>query len=163
MAFDGFMNIDGIQGDSTDDAHADWIEILSFSHGLAQDVGGSRSGGGAASAGRVDMSDFTIVKELDSASPLLHLQCCNGKHVPKVEIDLCRSGESKNLFMKYTLEDVLITQVSSGGASGADMPTEQVSFNAGKVLWSYTKTDPKSGAAGGNVDASWDNVLNVGG
>ena len=30
MAFDGFIKIDGIPGESTDDKHKDWIEILSF-------------------------------------------------------------------------------------------------------------------------------------
>jgi hypothetical protein len=34
MAFDAFLKIDGIPGESTDDKHKDWIEILSFAHGL---------------------------------------------------------------------------------------------------------------------------------
>ena len=29
MAFDAFLKVDGIPGESTDDKHKDWIEILS--------------------------------------------------------------------------------------------------------------------------------------
>jgi bacteriocin-like protein len=32
-AYDAFLKIDGIPGESTDDKHKDWIEILSFNHG----------------------------------------------------------------------------------------------------------------------------------
>ena len=31
MAFDAFIKLDGIPGESSDDKHKDWIEILSFS------------------------------------------------------------------------------------------------------------------------------------
>lgn len=30
MAFDAFVRIDGIEGESTDDKHQGWIEILSY-------------------------------------------------------------------------------------------------------------------------------------
>jgi type VI secretion system secreted protein Hcp len=30
MAFDAFIIIDGIEGESTDDKHRGWIEVLSF-------------------------------------------------------------------------------------------------------------------------------------
>lgn len=31
--FDAFLKINGIAGESTDDAHKDWIKILGFSWG----------------------------------------------------------------------------------------------------------------------------------
>ena len=34
MAFDAFLKIDGIPGESTDDKHKDWIEVLSFDFGM---------------------------------------------------------------------------------------------------------------------------------
>ncbi len=58
MAFDAFLKIDGIPGESTDDKHKDWIEILSFSHGLSQAATGSRSSGGAATAERCQPQGF---------------------------------------------------------------------------------------------------------
>ena len=41
MAFDAFLKVDGIPGESTDDKHKDWIEVLSFNHGVSQPAGGS--------------------------------------------------------------------------------------------------------------------------
>ncbi|MCU7860874.1 MAG: type VI secretion system tube protein Hcp, partial [Candidatus Thiodiazotropha sp. (ex Lucinoma kastoroae)] len=40
MAVDMFMKIEGVDGESTDDAHNKWIELLSFSHGVSQPVSG---------------------------------------------------------------------------------------------------------------------------
>ncbi|GAO92520.1 hypothetical protein PSA5_07405 [Pseudomonas syringae pv. actinidiae] len=36
MAFDAFLKIDGIPGESLDDKFKDWIEILSYTHGATQ-------------------------------------------------------------------------------------------------------------------------------
>ena len=68
MAFDAFIKIDGIPGESTDDKHKDWIEILSFHWGVSQPSSGGRSTGGAASAERCNHTDFSIVHTLDKAS-----------------------------------------------------------------------------------------------
>jgi len=40
MAGDCFLKIDGIPGESTDDKHKDWIEVMSYSHGVSQMAGG---------------------------------------------------------------------------------------------------------------------------
>ncbi len=36
VAFDAFLKIDGIFGESTDDKHKHWIEVLDCNHGLTQ-------------------------------------------------------------------------------------------------------------------------------
>ena len=73
MAGDCFLKIDGIPGESTDDKHKDWIEVMSYSSGVSQMAGGDRSTGGAATQGRCDHQDISIVKALDKASPTLNL------------------------------------------------------------------------------------------
>ena len=61
MAFDAFLKIDGVPGESTDDKHKDWIEVLSYSTGVSQKSSGSASTAGGASAERADFQDFSIV------------------------------------------------------------------------------------------------------
>jgi type VI secretion system secreted protein Hcp len=165
MAFDGFLKIDGIPGESTDDKHKDWIEILSYSHGLSQPSTGSVSSGGARSAERCDHQDFSIVKTLDKASPQLALHCCNGKHIPKITLELCRSTGDKQLYMKYELSDSIISSVRPGGSSqgGESLPLEEVAFSYGKIEWIYTETDHKTGKPKGNVKTHWDLTTNKGG
>ncbi len=163
MAFDAFMQIDGIEGDSTDAEHSGWIEVQSFHHSISQPVGGSRSSGGAATAGRVEHQDFTVTKELDKATVLLYLQCCKGTHIPSVQIELCRAGDNPKPFMRYKLSHVLISNISPSGVPGSKMPSENVSFNYGKIEWEYLQTDPRSADDSGSTPAYWDTVQNKGG
>jgi type VI secretion system secreted protein Hcp len=79
MAFDCFLKLEGIPGESTDSKHKDEIEVLSFSWNLKQAiVEGGGSGGGA---GKTQHSDFSIVKHVDKASPVLMLAVCTGRHI----------------------------------------------------------------------------------
>ena len=162
MAGDCFLKIDGIPGESTDDKHKEWIEVLSYSSGVSQMAAGDRSTGGAASAGRCSHQDFSIVKELDKTSPTLDLQCCNGTHIKKVAVELCRATGDKTKYMEYIMEDVIISSVSIGGGGGG-LPTESVTFNYGKITWNYIQTDHETGAPKGNIQKYWSLILNKGG
>jgi type VI secretion system secreted protein Hcp len=164
MAFDAFLKIDGVPGESTDDKHKDWIEILSFSHGLSQPGAGTRSSGGAASAERCNHQNFSVVKTLDKASPKLALFCCNGSHIKEVKIELCRATGDKQKYMEYKMSDVIVADVRPGGSAqgGETLPLEEVSFNYGKIEWTYTATDHKTGKPQGDVKGSWDLVANKG-
>lgn len=165
MAFDAFLKIDGVPGESTDDKHKDWIEVLSYSHGLSQPAAGARSTGGAGSAERCNHQDFSIVKVLDKASPKLALFCCNGNHIKSVKLELCRATGDKQKYMEYLLSDVIVSGVRPGGSAqgGETLPLEEVSFNYGKIEWTYTETDHQTGKPKGDVKAHWDLVHNRGG
>ncbi len=164
MAFDAFLKISTVPGESTDDKHKDWIEILSFHWGIIQPSSGSRSSGGAASAERANHSDLSIVKTLDKASPKLFLACCKGEHIPSVKLELCRATGDKQKYMEYLLTDVIVSGVRPGGAAqgGESLPLEEVSFNYGKIELSYTETDHKTGKPKGDVKANWSTVENKG-
>ncbi len=159
MAFDCFLKIEEIPGESTDDEHGEWIEVLSFSHGVSQKSSGAVSSGGSLSAERCDHQDFSIVKTLDKASPKLNLFCCNGREVDEVKVELCRSGGDKQKYMEYIMTKAIITSVRPGGSSqGADpLPLEEVTFKYRKIDWIYT---PESEGA---IPAFWDLETNKGG
>lgn len=161
MAFDAFLKIDGIPGESTDDKHKDWIEILSFKHGLDQPASATASSVGGATAERVNHATFDIVHLLDKASPKIYEACCTGKHINEVVIELCRSGGDKVKYMEVKLEQVLISKVQSSGAStDQGFPGESVSFSYGKIKWTYTQQKRADGAGGGNISAGWDLTAN---
>ncbi len=165
MAFDAFLKIDGVPGESTDDKHKDWIEVLSYNIGVSQPSAGAASSGGARSAERADFDDFSITKALDKASPKLALHVCNGSHIKEVKLELCRATGEKQKYMEYKMEDVLVSTVRPGGSAqgGESLPMEEVSFNYGKITWTYTETDHKTGKAKGDVAANWSLVENKGG
>jgi type VI secretion system secreted protein Hcp len=164
MAYDQFIKLDGIPGESGDDKHKDWIEVLSYNWGVAQPSGGARSTGGAASSGRVDVHDFSIVHVLDKASPKLFLSCCKGEHIKNVTMELCLATGDKQKYMEYKMTDVLITSVRPGGAAqgGEPRPLEEVSLNFGKIELGYTVTNKKTGKPEGDVKSNWDMVANKG-
>lgn len=94
MGFDAFLTIDGIDGESTDEKHAGWIEIIRFGIGVRQEVSATASSCGGASAERTDFSDFIIRKLLDKSSPKLALACAAGTHIDKIVVELCRNRQA---------------------------------------------------------------------
>ena len=165
MAFDCFLKIEGIPGESTDDKHKDWIEVLSYSSGVTQPASGSASTAGGRSAERCDHQDFNVTKVLDKASPKLALFGCNGTHIKEIKVELCRAVGDKQKYMEYKLNDVIVSSYQTGGSAqgGETLPMETVSFNFGKIEWIYTATDQKTGKPKGDVKANWDTVANKGG
>jgi type VI secretion system secreted protein Hcp len=119
MATNAYLQADPIKGESTDDKHKDWIEVLSFSHGLSQPVSGSGTGGRSAS--RADFSTLNVVKVVDKASVDLNMYCAQGKHIAKVVLEVCQETGEKVCFWKYELEDVMVSSVQVGGA-GSERP-----------------------------------------
>ncbi len=157
MAFDAFLKIEGVPGESTDDKHKDWIEILSFNYGVTQRASGSASTGGGASAERANFADFTVVKALDKATPKIFEACATGKHIPTVTLELCRAGGDKVKYMEYKLSNVIISSSRPGGSSqgGETLPLEELSFNYGKIELAYTQQKRADGSGGGQVAAGW--------
>lgn len=157
MAFDAFMQLEGIKGESTDDKHKEWLEIQDYGFGASQDRSGSASSAGNLSSARVSIQDFTFSHNLDLASPKLFEYCCTGQVIPKVTVTLNRSGGEKTKYMEYKLTDVLVSSISRGGSSqsGEDVPTECVTLAFGKLEMTYTKIGV-DGKVAGNASAGWD-------
>ena len=59
--------------------------------------------------------------------------------------------------MKVSFYDLLISSFQTGGSSGSVNPTDQVSFNFGKIEHEYQKEQSeRGGTLGGTVKASFD-------
>src|SRR5215831_19006456 len=71
MPFDGFIKIDGIEGESNDSKHKNEIEILSYSWGVSQAITGTASSTGTFTGQRADFSALSFHHQLDKASPKL--------------------------------------------------------------------------------------------
>jgi len=60
MAFDTFLKIDGIPGESSDDKYKEWIEVLSYFLRVRQTASGTASSAGGATVERANFSDFKV-------------------------------------------------------------------------------------------------------
>jgi type VI secretion system secreted protein Hcp len=161
MASDIYLQLKGIDGESTDKGHEKWMEIESFAWGVHQAASSRASTAGGATSARADFGDLSIVKMMDSASPNLCLACASGQHIDEATIDLMRAaGENKVKYMEFKLKDVILSSVSIGGG-GNSIPVETLSLNYGEISWTYTQQKRAGGAGGGNVVAGWDLGKNV--
>ena len=157
-AFDYFLKIDGISGESTDDKHKGEIEVLSWSWGETLPTPPS-TGGGGAGAGKVEMSDLQVSARLTKASPQLLLACASGKHLKSAVLSGRRGGgKSQDEFLTFSLTDVLVSSFQTGGTT-ADAPLDSVSLNFAKIEVTYKEQSAKGGA-GAVTRAGWDRKQN---
>jgi len=163
MAFDAFMKIDGIDGESTDAKHKDEIEILSYSWGLSNSS--SAAGGGGGGAGKVQFQDFHFVSSLQKSSPKLFLGVATGEHFKKAVLTVRKSGgdgQSQDYY-KVTMQDVVISSFQQSGTpdGGGDVPMEEISLNFSKITMDYRQQNA-DGTLGDPVIATWDLKKNKG-
>jgi type VI secretion system secreted protein Hcp len=163
MAFDAFIKLTDIPGESTDDKHKDWIEILSFNFGVSQPGAGSASTGGGATSQRADFQNFSFVKTIDKASPKLALLCANGKHIDEVVMELCRAGGDKVKYYEIKMNKCIVSSVRLGGASqgGETLPLEEIALDYGKISWTYVQQKRADGSGGGQTGGAWDLMANA--
>ncbi|MGH7421958.1 MAG: Hcp family type VI secretion system effector [Gemmatimonadales bacterium] len=159
MAFDAFLKIDGVDGESTRKGFEKQMEIQSFSFG-ASNPSTIGAGGGGGGGGKVSVSSFNVMKKSDAASPLLFLTCCQGDHYKTAVVTLNKSaGKAPIDFIKYEFEEVYVDNIQWSGASGGDdTPMENVSFSFAKVSITYTPQKP-DGSKGSPAVGAWDLTL----
>lgn len=157
MAFDAFLKIDGIPGESRDEKHKDWVEILSYRFGVRQPSRAWEVFSGKAVAERCDIQDFSISKTVDRASPLLFQACCTAKKLKEVTLVLCRATGKKEPYFEVKLSDVIVESVLPNGRSGSaeGLPTEDVAFTFRQIEIAYSLTDQQTGKPKGQAKAFW--------
>jgi type VI secretion system secreted protein Hcp len=153
MAFDIFLKIDGIKGESSDAQHREEIEAASFSWGASQQ--GATSAGGGGGAGKANFQDLHVVMNVSQASPQLFLACAEGRHI-KTAVLTCRKagGRDQRDFLRYTLSDVLVSSYHTDGQAEYSVPVDQVSFKYAQVKIEY-RPQKVDGSLGAPVTAGW--------
>lgn len=168
MAFDAFLKIDGIDGESTDSKHTNWVDVQWFEHSAEQPNTGSV---GTRSSERVNPGGFLFRHEVDKSSTKLQIAMHSGSYIASAELEVCKATGDKQVFYAVKLENVTVGSVktvttfdgtTAHGAEG-NTPVEEVLLWPGKITWTYTETDHKTGKAKGNLEGHWDYEENTGG
>ena len=158
MAVDMFLKIEGLDGESADDVHADEIDILAWSWGLSQS--GTMHMGKGGGSGKVSVQDISITKWIDSSSHDLVRKCCNGAHFDKAILTVRKAGENPLEYLVITMKEIIVTSVSTGGSGGEDQLTENVSLNFKEFEVVYTPQE-KDGSGGAAKDFAWNIATNA--
>jgi type VI secretion system secreted protein Hcp len=136
MASDIFAKIGDIKGESLDDKHKDEIEVLSFSWGVTNPGSVSHGGGGGGGGGKATFQDLSFIHKIDKASPLLMKACATGAHLKEATITHRKPGKGQQDYLIIKLNDIIITGVTDGVASG-EAGSETVGLAFAKIDLEY--------------------------
>lgn len=135
MAVDIFLKINGVDGESQDEAHPNEIEVVSWSWGAAQH--GTAALGGGMGAGKVSMHDFNFNMYMGKASTKLMDACATGKHIPDATLTARKAGGKPYEYLKIKFTDLLVSSYQTGGQSEGGVPLENIAMNFSKVQVEY--------------------------
>ncbi len=156
---DGFLELDGVKGESTDAKHKDKIEIHSFQWGVHSASNMATGGGGG--VGKAVFSDFTVTKKVDLASPVLAKFAATGEHIAKGKVIFRKAGGSAGQqdYQTYDFEKIYVTGLAiSGGQDGEFYET--LTLSPTKFKWEYKKQGDK-GSLEGNTVVTVDRAKNT--
>lgn len=158
MASDMLIKIKNIDGESKIKGHEGQIDVLAWSWGMSNS-GNAHTGGGQG-AGKVNVQDLNLTKWLDKSSPNLALACAKGTHIDEATLVVRKAGGDPIPYLTITMQEIIVTSVSTGGSGGEDRLTENVSLNFAKVKIKYIEQTAKGGE-GAKPEMSWDIQANA--
>jgi type VI secretion system secreted protein Hcp len=160
MAYDAFLKLDGVTGESQKDQHKGEIDLMSFSWGASNSS--SVGTGTGSSSGKVTVSDFSIMKTTDSSSAPLFQKCCDGTTFATAAVTLQRQTNSGAVaYLVYNFTNVYVTSIQWSGSGGSgDTPMESASFAFETCTIDYTPQND-DGTPGSAVHGGWDVGQNV--
>jgi type VI secretion system secreted protein Hcp len=98
---DTFMLAPGIPGDSTDEAHRNWIDVISVTQSFDAAAKASSACGAA------------ITKGFDKAGPLLWLAAVTGQRFAEIRIEVVHPGEQRLRFYELRIVNARISAIDS--------------------------------------------------
>lgn len=143
MAIDIFMRIDGITGESKDSHHKNWIDVHNFTWGASQP--NTLTSGGGGGAGKVNFQDLKVTAAIDKAAPTILKHSAIGRHIPKLEISVCKAGGEQIEYSRITLDDVMVTGVEFDGSKNNEVLWVTYSFQAVKIKTQYWEQTERGG------------------
>ena len=152
-----FINLGDIKGEATDDKHKDWIIIQSMSSPIYRSIPeGAKDA--QRTKGETTLGDIVVVRELDKSSTKLQEACANGTFFKKVDVHFFFIlGNSQEPYLKYELENVIVSSYSFHGNSAGDpLPSEEITLGYTKSTWTYVILDPETGKPKGDVGGSYE-------
>lgn len=127
-----YMKFGAVVGQVTTDGFKDWIELTSFQYGVGRGVT-SGAGGQQREGSAPSISEITVTKPYDKASPGLYQDALAGTFNTKVEIKMTTTTKNKvDTYLAYELTDCGVSGYSA--SSGGDNPSESLSLNFVKIM-----------------------------
>ncbi len=141
-----YMKYGSIKGAVTTDGFKDWIELNSFQWGVGRHIGTAARGSTSREHSEPNLSEVSVTKLGDVATPKLFLDAVAGKLDSKVTIKFTTTTKGKvETFLTYELENTGLSHYAM--SSGGDMPLESLSLNFTKISETFAGMDPGIGGS----------------
>ncbi|MDB5815043.1 MAG: hypothetical protein JWN23_2160 [Rhodocyclales bacterium] len=157
-AGDMFMKIDGartgpIKGDSTDSAHPDEIQVLSWSWGMRGNASASVTAGSkAAGSNQVSVSELTFTKDVDSATTALMVALRANEAIKKAVLTVRKAGGADPVeYLKIVMEKAQIRSVDLEMAADGETIIETVAIGFQKISVQYQGQESRGGSRGASL------------
>lgn len=156
MASDAYLKIDGVNGESEDERHKNWIEVRDVLYAVHQPNAKALSTAGGHTTGRADLYPITFAKLADLSSPVLLQTCAAGKTLAKAVFEFMRAdGDGKPIpYFKIELENLIIASITPDSGEGG-LIVERIQLAYAKIKWFYVKQSIRGGTQG-NTQGGWD-------
>lgn len=144
-----YMLFGDVKGQVTEDKHKGWIELNSFQFGVGRAVS-SGAGGQTRESTAPSISEIVVTKVNDASSPKLYEDSLAGAFDTAVTIEMTQTTKKgTETYLKIELTDCGISGYSI--SSGGDAPSESLSLNFTKIVYTPTPLDNKGNTQKGDV------------
>jgi len=122
---------------------------------------GSFAGGSGGGAGKVEVTDLTVYKFIDKASPQLFLASALGNHIRSATLVVRKSGFT---LYKIVLDGVIISSVNDNGSTIDQNGNlvETITLNWSRMSWTFIPQNP-DGSRGSPITRRFDLISLQGG
>lgn len=161
MSTNMFLQLKSIDGESEDEKHANWIEIIGWGHSFEQPASGFRTSSGS-TLEKCKHELLTVTKYIDKASTAILKAVWSGKQLDDATVE-CFRADGDNVPVKYLkifMEDVIISTFSISGGEG-DIPQEELGLSYATIQYEYTPQDKALGTPGSAMTGKHNLVKNV--
>lgn len=138
-----FLKWAGIEGEVSDPSHQGWLDIDDLSWGVQRAITSAPSTRKDRESANAEITDLTITRRMDKASPSLFMAACCGKG-QELTLHLTKtgSGQGSDVFMAYTLSNALVRHYRiKARRQGQTRPLEQIIVSFEAIEAKYTPYD----------------------
>jgi type VI secretion system secreted protein Hcp len=148
-----YMKYGNVKGTVTEAGHKDWIELNSLQWGVGRGISTPVGSATERETSAPSVSEITVSKLLDGASPMLVQESLTGKG-ESCQIDFLQTQKGTlEVYLTLTLTNTMLSGFSF--STGGDRPSESLSLNFTKIEYKYT---PRvlDNTAGSPIPVSYD-------
>lgn len=151
-----YMQYETITGDVTENKHAGWVDIASFSLSVSRSINTPVGSTAKREVASPSVSEIQISKQMDISSYRWLEESLYGQKAVKCTINFLRTGTDGNLevYATYIFSNCLVSSYSIGGGGGGS--NESIAINYTKLEYSYVPREGENTSGGSKPRAAFD-------